>query len=185
MSRSKENCVKILCVDVKAQETQDKLKAKVLRAIYNSEKKSSPTPITHPLQPWNEEVHTFLELKPEDVSKVVANSSHLTFLLRDGRVCRVRVASWEESSGKAKSIDALRQNQRGNSRFQVLGDAEYAQQLQAELNSGPGNWNIAGAPRRWSARPAGDLFLEVHGGGLTSPMHPAVLDDNALGSRWR
>lgn len=184
MWRNKGNFVKFLCVDVKAEESQDKLKAKVLKAIYSSEKKATPTPITHPLQPWNEDAHTFPELRSAEVTRVVANSGHVAFLLKDGRVCCVRVASWVESTSKMMNVDALRQSQRGSS-FQVLGDEEYAQQLQAELNSGQGGWSVSdpAGNRRWSSRPGG-MFLETHGT-LPGSVPPSVLDDNVLSSEWR
>ena len=140
MAEGKNHLVKFLCVDVKSGETQEKLKAKVLRAIHNSEKKSSSM-ITHPLQAWTDNSHTFKELRADQVTRVVANSSHVTFLLSNGRVCRLRVKSWEESSGsKTLSLDALRQPQQRSS-FQVLGDEEYARQLQAELNSDLRLWS--------------------------------------------
>jgi hypothetical protein len=133
MSEGNDNLVKFLSVDVKSSETPGKLKAKVLKAIHNSEKRTST--ITHPLQSWTDESHSFQELRADQVVKVVANSSHVAFLLSDGRVCRVCVNSWEESSGsKTLSLDVLRQPQERPS-FQVLGDEEYARQLQAELNS--------------------------------------------------
>lgn len=140
MSTEKTNLVRFLCVDVKSEETQEKLKTKLLKAIHNSEKKTTPTSsITHPLQPWHEDVHTLPDLRAEDITKAVANSSHVAFLLRNGQVCRIRVASWEESSSaKTMSLDALRQSQRQQgevSSFQVLGDEELAQQLYIELNS--------------------------------------------------
>lgn len=142
--------MKFICVDVKSGETQEKLKAKVLKAIHNSEKKSSPnSSITHPLQSWTEETHAFPDLKAEEVHQVVANASHVAFLLRDGRVCRVRVASWEEASNSGGSrttlsLDALRQqttSQQPRPSFQVLGDEEYALQLQAELNNRHVGWH--------------------------------------------
>ena len=136
-----EQLVRFLCVEVKSGDSQEKLKTKVLRAIRSSEKKT--TPITHPLQPWSEEAHSLPNLKANDVAKVVVNSSHVAFLLQDGQVCRMGVASWKESSaGKSfSSLDALRQSQQSSS-FQVLGDEEYAHQLQAEFNSIP-EWNRA------------------------------------------
>lgn len=192
MSKAKpEHLVKFLCVDVKSGETQENLKAKVLKAIHTSEKKSAT--ITHPLQSWTEEAHSFLELKAEDVLKVVANSSHMAFLLRDGRVCRIRVASWEEStSSKTLSLDALRQSQQRPS-FQVLGDEEYARQLQAELNSDLSTW-----PRGDFRRPSlqfgsmfGNMEDYVQGGlqtldvpGSTVPSY-IMMDDNAMTSGWR
>lgn len=153
MTEGRSHLVKFLCVDVKSGETAEKLKAKVLRAIHNSEKKSSST-ITHPLQTWTEESHAFKELRADQVVRVVANSSHIAFLLSNSRVCRLRVNSWEESSGsKTLSLDALRQPQQRPS-FQVLGDEEYARQLQAELNSDLRLWS-RGDYRRQSLQFAG------------------------------
>ena len=187
-------------MDVRQEETQDKLKAKVLKAIHSTEKKTTPpTPITHPLQAWNEEVHCFPELKSEEVVKATANSTHLAFLLRDGRACRICVASWEESpASKNATLESLRRRGGGgsglSSRFQVLGDEEYAQQLQAELNSGRhgdgatgGDWFApsigggAGGRQRWasSARPAGGVYLEANG------TFPNILDTGSVrGIEW-
>ena len=146
MSSGRESLVKFICVDVKSGETQEKLKAKVLKAIHNSEKKTSPnSSITHPLQTWTEEAHSFPELRAGQVHQVVTNASHVTFLLKDGRACRIRVASWEESTSGSRtlSLDALRQqtSQQPRPSFQVLGDEEYALQLQAELNNRHVGWH--------------------------------------------
>lgn len=149
MSEDERKLVRFLCVEVKSGETQEKLKAKVLKTISNSEKKTTPTPISHPLRTWNEEVHTHQELAAEDVVKVASNSSYVTFLLSNGQVCRLQMSSREEShsSKTFKNLDALRRSGATScqgERFQVVGDEEYAQQLQTELNSatmvGP-DWN--------------------------------------------
>ena len=195
MSKGNEDFVKFLSVEVKSGETQEKLKAKVLKAIHNAEKNSSvPTSlITHPLQPWTSDFHTFADLKARDVVKAVTNSSYVAFLLRDGRVCRVRMASWEESSGrKTLNFDALRRSQQGaGSSFQVLGDEEYARQLQAELNSGRGQWDggvaRGGNEQRlppfmpFGGRLAGtvDEFVPL------SPTMSTPLDDHTLTNEWR
>lgn len=192
----KARLVKFLCVDVKSGETQENLKLKVLKAILASEKKSAT--IAHPLQSWTEEAHSFPELQAEQVLKVVANSSHVAFLLRDGRVCRIRVASWEESaSSKTLSLDALRQPQQKSS-FQVLGDAEYARQLQAELNSDLSTW--ARGDFRRPSLPFGSMYrnmedlmqngvslqgLDVPGGTVGTVPSYVVVDDNAMASGWR
>ncbi len=160
MSSVKEHLVKFLCVDVKSSETPEKLKAKVLKAIHNSEKKSAA--IAHPLQTWTADAHTLPELNSHQVLKVVSNSTYVAFLMRDGRVCRVRVASWEEPVGsKALSLDTLRQSQQQQQQqqpqrpsFQVLGDEEYARQLQAELNSDLRTW---GRSDRDYSRPAASV----------------------------
>lgn len=185
--------MKFLSVDIKSGETQERLKVKVLKAIHNSEKKTTPTSsVTHPLQSWSEEVHTLPDLKAEEVVKVVANSSYVAFLLSDGRVCRIRVASWEESSGARKSVSALRQSH--ESSFQVLGDEEYARQLQAELNSDhDGGWNrIDDRESGWS-RPVrlpvavAPLASSVsrHVERLMPDLDTALLEDSSLTSEWR
>ena len=204
--------MKFLSVEVKSGETQDKLKAKVLKALHNSEKNalstSSPlTHITHPLQPWTGEVHTFPDLKAEEVIKAAANSSYIAFLLQDGHVCRVRVSSWDElsgGSGKMMSIDALRRSQQGTgSSFQVLGDEEYARQLQTDLNSGRMPWESTsggggrggGSEQRlppfvvpFGGRLAGnvDEFVPLHGSlELQGSLPFAGLEDSTLTNEWR
>lgn len=141
-----ETLVRFLCVEVKSGETQEKLKAKVLKTISNSEK-TTPISTTHPLQTWNEEIHSLQELVAEDVVKVASNSSYVTFLLSNGRACRLQMSSREEShsSKTFANLDALRRSgtsfhQGARSSFQVLGDEEYAQQLQIELNANT-DWN--------------------------------------------
>lgn len=192
--------VKFLSVEVKSGETQDKLKAKILKALHNSEKSSistvsAVTHITHPLQPWTGELHTFPDLFAEDIFKVAANSSYVVFLLCDGRVCRVHVSSRDESS-KMTSLEALRRSQTGGGSFQVLGDEEYARQLQADLNSGRAQWESSrGNEQRlppfvlpFGGRLTGSVdefvpfggSLEVHG---SVPF--AGLVDNNLTNEWR
>ena len=136
-----DQLVRFLCVEVKSGESQEKLKAKVLKTISNSEK-TTPTLASNPLQTWNEEAHTLQDLVAEDVVKVASNSSYVTFLLRNGRVCRLQMSSREDShsSKTFTSLDALRRSgtsfrQGPRASFQVLGDEEYAQQLQNELNA--------------------------------------------------
>lgn len=182
MSKEKAHLVKFLCVDLKSGETQENLKAKVLKAIHSSEKKSDT--ITHPLQSWTEEAHSLPELQAEDVLKVVANASHIAFLLHDGRVCRIRVASWEESaSSKTLSLDALRQP-RQRSSFQVLGDEEYARQLQAELNSDFSTW-AQGDFQRFGGMYRNDRMQNGLDVGGTVPPYHVMMDDNAITSGWR
>ena len=194
MSKENEDFVKFLSVEIKSGETHEKLKAKVLKAIHNAEKNSSSPSslITHPLQPWTSDVHTFPDLKARDIVKAVANSSYVAFLLQDGRACRIRMASWEESSSrKTLNFDVLRQSQQGaGSSFQVLGDEEYARQLQAELNSGR-QWD--GGVARGNNEQRLPPFMPF-GGRLAGtvdefvPLSPTMsvpLDDHTLTNEWR
>jgi len=142
---AEEKLVKLLCVQVKPGESQEKLKSKVLKTISNSEKKATPTSVSHPLQGWTEDAHSIKELQARDVVHVSSNSSYVSFLLSNGKACRLPVTSKDESSSVKTfaSLDALRMSglggQTGDSRrFQVLGDEEYAQQLQSELNASVG-----------------------------------------------
>ncbi len=139
---AEEKLVKVLCIQVKPGESQDRLKAKVLKTISNSEKKATPTSTSHPLQNWSEEAHCIAELHAQDVANVTTNASHVAFLLGDGRVCRLPMVSKNQPSSikTFSNLDALRvSGLSGHSgegrRFQVIGDEEYAQQLQSELNS--------------------------------------------------
>ena len=142
---AEEKLVKFLCVQVKPGESQEKLKWKVLKTISNSEKKATPTSVNHPLQGWTEDAHSIKELRARDVVKVASNSSYVTFLLDNGKACRLPVTSKVESSSLKTfaNLDALRMSGLGgragdSRRFQVLGDEEYAQQLQSELNTSVG-----------------------------------------------
>lgn len=197
MSKGKDQLVKFLCVEVKSGETQEKLKAKVLKAIHNSEKKSAT--ITHPLQSWTDESHMFQQLKADEVVKVVANSTHIAFLLSDGRVCRVCVNSWEESSGsKTLSLDALRQPQQQPS-FQVLGDEEFARQLQEDLNAHFQTWTRADIRGSSASVPFPSMYRNIDDlmqtglQGIEVPRSlipplgpPLVMGDNALPTvTWR
>ena len=203
---AEEKLVKFLCVQVKPGETQEKLKAKVLKTISNSEKKATPTSASHPLQAWTEEAHCITELCARDVVKVASNSSHISFLLSNGHACRLPMSTREESSSVRtfSSLDALRisglaarPGERG--RFQVIGDEEYAQQLQSELNADMGtpDWSRNRNISPPSISISNDVVgaLEDHIMDPDQPFQPFIVESPVFGSdeylssdplqRWR
>ena len=208
MSSEGEQLVKFLCVDVKPGETPEKLKTKVLRLIRHAEKKTTPaSSIIHPLQTWNGELHTLPDLKAKEISKVVANSSCLVFLRNDGRVCHLGVNSWEETSDNKpfSSVDALRQSRHLGSNIEILGDEEYARQLQAEFSSGSSSI-AAGREHDWRRNRSrySPPSLSLGLGGILSSatveenlqvppilhirgnsMPYSLLEENSLNSEWR
>ena len=125
---SMSNKVKLLCVKVKPDENADAVKTRVLKHLKSVEKASGAD--CGPSDKSDSDcVHFVHNLDADSVLRVVSNSNYIGFLLKDGRVCRMRCASRAE-------VDT-RPNVRYSARpsFQVQSDAEYAKQLQAEFNS--------------------------------------------------
>lgn len=133
-----EDKVKLLCVKLKPNDTPEKVKAKILKGLRKAEKKSSSScAITHPLQNWTNEIHSLGDLDSKNVAKVVSNSRYIAFLMRDGRVCRIRCSS--KTPSRRNSVpnvgEILRRSNQAVPSFQELSDAEYAKQLQARFDS--------------------------------------------------
>ena len=133
-----EDKVKLLCLKLKSNESPEKVKLKILKGLKKAEKKNIKScTISHPLQNWTNDVHSIAELNSDDVLKVVSNSHYLVFLLKDGRVCRMRCSS-KDYSGKNPTSNinqVLRRSNIGGPSFQELSDAECARQLQAQFDS--------------------------------------------------
>ena len=120
--------VKLLCVKVKPEENADTVKTRVLKHLKNVEKVNG-TEGGLLGKSDSEYIHVLHDLDADSVLRVVSNSNYIGFLLKDGRVCRMRCAS--------RSDGDLRPSVRHSARpsFQVQSDAEYAKQLQATYNS--------------------------------------------------
>ena len=174
MSGGDEKLVRFLSVVLKTRETQESLKAKVLKSISNSEK-ITPTSVSQS-QTWNEESHTLGDLVSQDVVMVASNSSFVTFLLVSGTVCRLPMSSREEfhSSKTFTNLNALRQSATASSHasFQVLGDEEYAQQLQMELNDN----NTASDSGWYQGRDHGRVTLAAPLGPIDFDMEDIMAD---------
>ena len=128
-----EEKVKFVCLKLKSNEHPEKARYKILKSLRNSEKRHTQTAaISHPLAEWCEEVHIIPELDAKEVFEVASNSKYVVFLMRDGRVCRIKCASPADTSA-VPSVDVL--NRASQPSFQELSDAEYARQLQATLDS--------------------------------------------------
>ncbi len=165
-----EDKVRLICVKLKPNETPDKVKAKVLKSLRTAERRHlQPCSLSHPLgvSTLSEEACSIAELNAGVVSQVVTNSKYIVFLLKDGSVCRMKCASREETRSKL-STDVFRRPNQPKTSFQVLSDAEYARQLQAQFDSERGR----GGQRGWAGRGAGTGGVARRGsataGGLTS-----------------
>ena len=129
-----EGKVKLLCVKLKSNDTPDKVKNKILKGLKAAERKNTfAAPIAHPLESWHDEVHSLPDLDASDIAQVASNAKYIVFLLKDGRVCRMRCASTWDTDTKVSSELLSKSSQQLS--FQVLSDAEYARQLQAEFDS--------------------------------------------------
>lgn len=128
-----EEKVKFVCLKLKPNEHPEKARYKILKSLRNSEKRHSQTAaVSHPLAEWCEEVHIIPELDAKEVFEVASNSKYVVFLMRDGRVCRIKCMSKVETN-TVSSADLLKRVNQPS--FQELSDAEYARQLQATLDT--------------------------------------------------
>lgn len=146
-----EEKVRLICVKLKSSDSPEKVKSKVLKSLRNAEKHvSQARSLGHPLgaSTMFEETCTIAELNAESVSQVVTNSKYIVFLLKDGSVCRLKCTSRESTLSKFTTSAFQRSNQPKAS-FQVLSDAEYARQLQAQFDSEGGGGMGTG---RWAGR---------------------------------
>ena len=133
MPGKREEKVKFVCVKLKPNEHPEKARYKILKGLRNAEKKQSQSSaIYHPLAEWCEKVHLISELDAKEVLEVASNSRYVVFLMRDGRVCRIKCSSKAETRTKT-SIDILKKMSRPS--LQELSDAEYARQLQTTFDS--------------------------------------------------
>ncbi len=124
----------------------EKLRRKILRAIQKNERGN--------LQGSN--IKTIEGIDPSTVKTIVTNSQYIVFLLSDGRVCRMACKSHSQLKDHHISHEVNRQAR--DTSLQVMSDAEYAKQLQAQFNS---------------ERPSGqERFLDRNSG--TSDISPYV-----------
>ena len=122
--------IKFLCVKFKPNESPDKVKSKILKSLKRAEK-SAPFTISNPLDTWSNKVHCIDELNATEIADVSTNSKYVVFLLKDGRVCRMKCTS--TSSNEVPPSAVLKPTPHPT--FQLLSDAEYARQLQSQFNT--------------------------------------------------
>ena len=123
--------VKLLSVKVKPEENADSVKARVLKFLKNVEKANGAEGGLFDKSDCDY-VHFVHDLDADSVLQVVSNSNYIGFLLKDGRVCRMRCTSRLDVDSRSNIRYTARPS------FQVQSDAEYAKQLQAEYNTGEG-----------------------------------------------
>ena len=125
---------KLISIPLKEGESPEKIKQRILRRLKKLEK--SPTTTNH--------VKDINGLVIDDVYCVVSNSQYIVFLMKDGRVCRLRVSSSSKLT-QYQLIPEISSRRSRDPSFQVLSDAEYARRLQAqfdqERSSHPGRFN--------------------------------------------
>ncbi len=134
---SASNQVKILCINIKDSDSPGKIKSKILKGLKKAEKKASSSQcVSQPLHSWNKDLYSISDIPASEVIKLSSNSRFIVWLLKDGSVCRLNCISTSAPPRKEKGVlDAL---QRNTPSFQELSDAEFARQLQSEMNSGRG-----------------------------------------------
>lgn len=114
---------KLLCVPFKDGHSTEKIRRRILKRLKKVERKSCSSIFIKPLcQPLTADIHT-----------VVSNSNYVAFLLKDGRVCRMKVSSLVGHTSHQLVQDGRRPDSQESS-FQVLSDAEYARRLQAQFD---------------------------------------------------
>lgn len=118
------NQVKLLCLGLKDNESAEKVRRKVLKRLKLLEKRQLPADS-------GGAVRTLPDLDSSDILSVATNSRYLVFLMKDGRVCRVRCCS-QAKAPIQPSEEVLKKPREAS--FQVLSDAVYARQLQAEFD---------------------------------------------------
>ena len=137
--------VKLLCLGLKDNESAEKVRRKVLKRLKLLEKR-------HHVGTGGA-VRTLPGLDSSEIRSVATNSRYLVFLMKDGRVCRVQCSSQARAPNKP-SEEILKKPREAS--FQVLSDAAYARQLQAEFDRerslprirlGGGTARLAGALR--------------------------------------
>lgn len=128
--------VKILCVNIKGSDSPGKIKSKILKGLRKAEKKApSPRSVSQPLHSWTKDLHSITDIPASKVVKLSSNSRFVVWLLKDGSVCRLKCTSSPPLKERSAVNTAF---QRNTPSFQELSDAEYARQIQFEMNSGRG-----------------------------------------------
>ena len=119
-----KQCVaKLLCVPFKDSHSTEKIRRRILKRLKKVERKSCSSMF----------VKTLPEPLANDIHSVSSNSKYVAFLLKDGRVCRMRVSSVTDVATQQFLPDSRRGGPQEND-FQVLSDAEYARRLQAQFD---------------------------------------------------
>ncbi len=117
-----ESRVQLISIPLKQGDNMEKLRRKVLRTIQKNERGI--------LQANN--IKMVDGIDPSMIKTVVTNSQYIVFLLNDGRVCRISCNSHSRLTEHHISHEISRQAR--DTSFQVLSDAEYARQLQAQFD---------------------------------------------------
>ena len=120
--------MRLLSIPLKEGDDKDKVRRRVVKKLKQLEQhisSGSASDLT---------IRVLENLKADNVSRVVANSRYLVFLLKDGRVCRMRCHSRTEASGQQKATEEMLKKKARDTPFQLLSDAEYARQLQVEFD---------------------------------------------------
>lgn len=118
---------KLLCVPYKEGYSPDKIRKKILKRLQKLEKKTTPSTY----------VKSLPGVPADQVLSIVTNSKYIACLLKDGRVCRMKVSS----SSTLTTYQVPPDFKTGSTRpggpetsLQVLSDAEYARRLQAQFD---------------------------------------------------
>ena len=115
--------MQLISIPLKQGDNLEKLRRKILRVIQKNERGN--------LQGSN--IKTIEGIDPSTVKTIVTNSQYIVFLLNDGRVCRMACKSHSQLKDHHISHEMSRQAR--DTSLQVMSDAEYARQLQAQFNS--------------------------------------------------
>ena len=119
--------MRLVSVPLKEDDDKGKVRRRVLRKLKQLERHISAGSSSS-----EGPVRVLEGLEADSVASVSANSRYLVFLLKDGRVCRVRCCSRSDAARHKASEDIL--GKKRDTPFQLLSDAEYARQLQAEFD---------------------------------------------------
>ena len=117
-----ESKVKLLSVPLKQKDNIEKVRRRILRYLQKNEKCSSNL----------SNLQSIEGIDAVDVQNVESNSQYLVFLMKDGRVCRMKCSS--QSKLTEHHIDEEITRRSRDTSFQVLSDAEYARQLQSQFD---------------------------------------------------
>ena len=117
-----ESHIQLISIPLKQGDNMEKLRRKVLKTIQKNERGN--------LQGNN--IKMVDGIDPSTVKTVVTNSQYVVFLLNDGRVCRMPCSSHSRLTDHHISHEMSRQAR--DTSLQVLSDAEYAKQLQAQFD---------------------------------------------------
>ena len=120
--------MRILSVPLKEDDDKEKIRRRVVKKLKQLEQHIASG------APSDSSIRVVEELQASNVVRVAANSRYLVFLLKDGRVCRMKCHSRTERAGRHRATEELLKKKTRDTPFQLLSDAEYARQLQAEFN---------------------------------------------------